>query len=319
MRKNYLLESFSSILESKATEAQGLTILKNKGIDNAESIIKNLARGDKSKNQKNIPIMAFIYASGYEDIDNIISVMDDYNELESKKRIKPIVLTKTSIKIGDNEFHNFIKFSEYIHGEKNKYATKTTGSSVEDFVANKKTLWSGNNIDVYEGDSVGKCIAYSQGGLTGRAYSFCIGQPGNTMYKSYRDSKTSSFYFIVDKNHFKKNEDGSVNLDDPLHIVVFDNTENGVELTDAKNTTGTIAKYGSDPDKYVEYLKSMGVPVDKLEHKPKTEKETEEDKLLGRPNHDLKWFINLPIEYKSAYIGRGHKLTDAQFDYLIGK
>jgi hypothetical protein len=39
---------------------------------------------------------------------------------------------------------------------------------------------------------------------------------------------------------------------------------------------------------------------------------------LGRPNNDLEWFKKLPIEYKSAYIGRGHALTNDQFDYLIG-
>jgi hypothetical protein len=157
------------------------------------------------------------------------------------------------------------------------------------------------------------------GGLTGRGYSFCIGQPSNTMYKSYRDTKASSFYFIVDRNHFKENADGSVNLDDPLHIVVFDNTSRGIELTDANNTTGRIDKYGDNTDSYVAYLKSKGVPVDKLVNRGKTDQEDEEERLLGRPNENLEWFMKLPIEYKSAYIGRGHRLTDAQFDYLIGR
>jgi hypothetical protein len=138
------------------------------------------------------------------------------------------------------------------------------------------------------------------------------------MYKSYRDTKDSSFYFIVDRNHFKENGDGSVNLDDPLHIVVFDNTKYGIELTDANNTTGNIAEYGNDSNAYVAYLKSKGVPVDKLMNKAKTSQEDEEDRLLGRANDSLEWFMKLPIEYKSAYIGRGHTLTNDQFDYLIG-
>jgi hypothetical protein len=109
------------------------------------------------------------------------------------------------------------------------------------------------------------------------------------------------------------------NLDDPLHIVVFDNTSGGILLTDADNNTGTIAEYGEDVDAYVSYLKSKGVPVDDLVNRPKTPEEDEEERLLGKENKDLEWFINLPIEYKSAYIGRGHMLTDDQFDYLIGK
>ena len=316
-----LFEVFNYLVESKASEAQGLNILNKGGVNNGAEVIKKFAEGDKSTNQKNIPAMSFIYANGYTDMGNIISVMDDYNELEVKKRIKPIQLTKRGIMIGDKVFTDFIKLSEYIHGEKNKYAEKPSGGSnvANDFKTNKKTLWSGNGIDIYEGDNVGKCISYTMGGLTGRGYSFCIGQPSNTMYKSYRDTKASSFYFIVDRNHFKENADGSVNLDDPLHIVVFDNTSRGIELTDANNTTGRIDKYGTDENAYVAYLKSKGVPVDKLVNRGKTDQEDEEERLLGQANSSLEWFMKLPIEYKSAYIGRGHRLTDAQFDYLIGR
>ena len=317
-----ILEIYNGLFESKATEAQGLNILNKAGIENGEEIINQFAGGDRSKNQKNIPIMAFIYSGGYKEIKNIIEVLNDYNGLFEKNRIKPIQIQGKVLKIGDKVFNDFIRFSEYIHGEKNKYMEKPKGGSVSaDFEANKNTLWSGNGIDIYEGDSVGKCIAYTQGGLTGnqKGYSFCIGQPANTMYKSYRDSKASSFYFIVDKNKFKTNDDGSINLDDPLHIVVFDATKYGVELTDADNTTGKIAEYGEDVNGYISYLKSKGVPVDKLVNRPKTDKEEEEERLLGEPNNSLEWFMKLPMEYKSAYIGRGHQLTDAQFDYLIGK
>jgi hypothetical protein len=195
-------------------------------------------------------------------------------------------------------------------------------------------MWSGNDIDIYDGNSVGKCIEYTQGGLTDKNYGFCIGQPGNRMYKSYRDSKVSSFYFIVDRN--RKNEDNSINLDDPLHIVVFDNTNKGIELTDANNTTGRISEYGQDVNGYINYLKSKSVPVESLVNRPKTEQEIYEDDLLGAQNTDLSWFMNLdnpknqnykkPVlevgqnelnYYKSAYIGRGHLLSDEQFDFLI--
>lgn len=318
--KNRMLELAGIVSESRRSEEQGLNILNGSKVSNPEDVISQFAQGDKSNNQKNIPVMAYLYSLGNANVKDIVEVLNDYNALEEKKRIKPIQLTKSGIMLGDKQFTDFLKFSEYIHGEKNKYAQKSPeGSSVSsDFVAEKKALWSGNNIDIYDGDNVGKCIAYTQGGLTGRAYSFCIGQPGNTMYKSYRDDKASSFYFIIDKNHFNTNEDGSVNLDNPLHIVVFDNTAHGIELTDANNTTGTIAEYGDDVDAYVSYLKSKGVPVEEMVNKPKTDQERYEDELLGNPNDSLEWFMKLPIEYKSAYIGRGHRLTNDQFDYLIG-
>jgi hypothetical protein len=313
------MRTIMGLNESKKTEADAIRILS--GVENADTIVKQFAQGDQSKDQKNIGLMAFIYKNfNYTDIRNIVEIMNDYDELVTKKRVKPIQIIKGAITIGDKQFNDFIRFSEYIHGEKNKYGAPKKGSNVDaDFIANKKPMWSGNDIDIYEGDEVGKCIAYTMGGLTGRGYSFCIGQPGNTMYQSYRDTKASSFYFIVDKNHFNTNEDGSVNLDDPLHIVVFDNTQHGLELTDANNTTGTIAQYGNDSSKYVEYLKSKGVPVENMINKPKTDQENQEDELLGRQNKSLEWFVKLPIELKSKYIGRGHQLTNEQFDYLIGK
>ena len=66
------------------------------------------------------------------------------------------------------------------------------------------------------------------------------------------------------------------------------------------------------------YLKSKGVPVEKFKNRPKDKKEEDEDRLLGDENPSLEWFIKLPYEMKSAYIGRGHRLSDEQFDYLIG-
>jgi hypothetical protein len=261
--------------------------------------------------------------------------MDEYNALEIKQRIKPAQLTKTGIVIGDRQFTDFIKFSEFIHGETNKYAEKPKGGSGVDsgFKAEKKPIWSGNGIDIYNGDNVGKCINYTQGGLTGKAYGFCIGQPANTMYKSYRDDKASTFYFILDKTRITTNADGTPNLDDDLHVVVFDNTSNGIELTDAKNNTGNIAEFGNDVEGYVEYLRTkLGVPekiikkvetkekeVELMPNRPKDEQEKYEDELLGHSNDSLEWFMALPFRYKRNYIGRGHRLTNDQFDYLLGR
>ena len=321
-----LFEIYNGLLESKRTELDGLRLLSNGGISEADAdvIIRKFASGDKSVNQKNIPIMSYIYANGYTNMEKIVSVINNYNELEVKKRIQPMQVTKNGLVIGDKTFqsHQFTMLFNFIDGEKNKYAENPKdGSSVgSGFKAEKKTIWSGNGIDIYDGNNVGKCINYTQGGLTGKSYGFCIGQPSNTMYKSYRDDKSSTFYFIIDKNHFATNNDGSVNLDDPLHIVVFDNTKGGIELTDANNYSPTtnIAEFGSDVDAYVGYLKSKGVPVEKMMNRPKDDQERYEDELLGQQNDSLEWFMKLPIEYKSAYIGRGHRLTNDQFDYLIG-
>lgn len=335
--KKRLQELAGIVTESKNSEMQGLGILTNSGVSDAEDIISKFAQLDKSKNQKNIPVMAFLFDKGSKNLEDIAKIVNEYNELEEKKRIKPIQLSKTALKIGDTELNEYLKFAEYIHGvAAAKSSDKQSSNVAADFKSEKKPMWSGNGIDIYEGNNVGKCIAYTQGGLTDRTYSFCIGQPANTMYKSYRDSQESSFYFIIDRNKFKTNEDGSVNLDDPLHIVVFDRTNRGIALTDANNNTGTIAEFGANAKAYEKYLKSKGVPVEKLINRPKSEQEKYEDRVIERNNTDLEWFKNLDNPYsptyrkpdlepgqtaqnyyKSAYIGRGHVLSDEQFDYLL--
>jgi hypothetical protein len=314
---------FRDILnESRKSEEVGFNLLNKYNIENPETIIKQFADGDKSINQKNIPFMSVIYLKN-NDVQSIISIFNEYNQLEEKKRIKPIQFLKGSLFIGDKQIEGFTDFSNYVHGIQSKYTTKETGSSYkmdnEDVIAMDKPMWSGNGFDIYDADSVGKCIKYRNGGLTGKSYAFCIGAYGSSnLYQSYRDNADSTFYFIVDKNRISTNEDGSINLDDPLHMVVYDVQRGGkISLTDESNNTGRISEFGDDSQKYVDYLKSNGVPVEKLFNRPKTEKEKEEDLLLRRENSDLQWFINLPMEYKSRYIGRGHELTDEQFDYLI--
>jgi hypothetical protein len=339
------LNTVNSILfESKRTEEDSINFLNKNNINNSEDIVKIFASKDKSNNQKNLPIMSYLYLitnkdSNTVDTQQISDIVNQYDELYVKNRIKPIQITKNGLVIGDKIFNDFLKFSEYIDAFSNSYSnnqstSNTDSSSQSTTKPVKKPMWSGNDIDIYNGNNVGKCIEYTQGGLTNKSYGFCIGQPGNHMYKSYRDQKVSSFYFIVDRN--RKNEDNSINLDDPLHIVVFDNTNKGIELTDANNSTGNISEYGQDVNGYINYLKSKGVPVEILVNRPKTEQETYEDNLLSTQNKDLSWFINLdnpknpnykkPVledgqtelnYYKSAYIGRGYLLSDEQFDFLL--
>jgi hypothetical protein len=89
-------------------------------------------------------------------------------------------------------------------------------------------------------------------------------------------------------------------------------------LTDENNTTGNIAEFGKDVAAYQKYLSSKGINVNELKNNPKTPKEKQEQELLGNQNLSLEWFKKLSFEYKSKYIGRGHLLSDEQFNYLLG-
>jgi len=331
------LISFSEfIYESRQTEDRARAILKE--LPNRENLISEFRQGDKSNNGKNIPLMAYLcQIQATKNTEQIIELVNQYNELLCKNQIPSAQITKEGIKIGEQVFNDYLKFREHIlRFQEARSKDLKMGQNLEPVA---KPIWSGNNIDIYEGDNKSKCIAYTQGGLVpGKSYEFCIGKLGymNT-YKAYRDRSVSTFYFIVDKNKLKMNDKGELDDSDPLHMVVFDMTKSEPELTDASNHTGRIAQYGMDTQKYIEYLGSKGVPVDELlVNRPKTEQEIYEDELLGERNPDLEWFINLDkpenpnwrepkLEqgdpkksyYKFCYIGRNYILSSEQFDYLM--
>lgn len=332
IKLNY--NKLSLLNESKQTELQSKVILSKNGVseDNIESIVNQFKEGDKSKNQINLTLMSFIYVKTRSEnnpnpnLNDIIRIVNEYEELVEKNRVKKYQIKGSELYLNDKAVSgNLIEFSNIIHGIQSTYRNRDKEKELKkeiesDFESVDKPYWSNENIDIFYGDEKAKCIKYTQGALTGQKYSFCIGAFGSgNMFQSYRDNQTSTFYFIVDKTRIKKDDNGQPDLSDPLHIVVYDAARNGVILTDQNNTTGRIEEFDTDVEAYQNYLESLGVPLDILKHRPKSEQEKEEDRLLGSKNSDLEWFINLSDDYKSKYIGRGHILTDDQFDYLYDK
>jgi Icc-related predicted phosphoesterase len=88
--RNRLRELSGIISESRKSEELGLNILDKANIANPENVIRAFAEKDKSNNQKNIPVMAYLFSLGNADEKSIVSVLNNYDDLEIKKRIKPI-------------------------------------------------------------------------------------------------------------------------------------------------------------------------------------------------------------------------------------
>jgi hypothetical protein len=221
----------------------------------------------------------------------------------------PLIKLNLQNKSPDKPFDDYLHWTQVIHGhqaeQSYKKAKKFKPSDI-DFQNEKPMLTSPDGkIKIYESNSPKQCI------ILGRGQSFCISQPGNTMWKSYRDNTVSTFYFVYDDTR-----------DDELSIVVVDKQEHGTELTDRRNTTGTTkdpftGEDTANPDSYLEYLQKKGIDTSKIINKAKTEEEVAEDNKIGKQNEDLNWFISLSPTEKSNYIGRGHHLSNEQFDYIF--
>ena len=308
--KNFL-NLFESYISNKNCKIDGKTKLFFEGaqeifalslLNNDQNILNELKPHIE---EKHLPVAAYWLSKG-TNINQVLEIMQDYIELADKNIIKANV-TKSSMTLDSKTkkqepMPDFIYFVNTVHGiqQRQKFNNPRT-EDIEIDAENLKVLHNQNNITVYEANSPQACVTL------GRGHSFCISKPGGTMWQSYRDSKTSTFYFVKDQNR---------DYNDPLRLVVVDMTEDEPELTDTNNNTGNIAEYGKNTEGYFEYLRKMGVPTDIFENIPKSPQEEADQKLLGRRKHDLNWFKGLDIFQQSKYIGRGHELTDEQFDYL---
>lgn len=314
--KSVLKERVEVLLESKQSEAEAVKILNagnNLGDDANMRIVSKFKEFDMTKTQTILPMIAkaYIEKGGERGMGEIKPLFLSLSEMVKTSKVSDAKLNERGqYVVGAKTFDNFIKLAEYVHGIENmsKGYADYKGSITVDTEA-IPFEWSSETIKVYDGMDVGKCIKYGSGGLTGKNYSFCIGQMGSAnAWQGYRDTQTSTFYYVVDTNR---------DLSDPLHIVVVDHTEtDGILLTDANNKTGNIAEYGDDVESYFKYLQSKGIDTKNFKMQPKTPEEEAETAKLGEQNTDLDWFKELTWKEKSKYIGRGHLLSDEQFKYL---
>jgi hypothetical protein len=254
-----------------------------------------------SPEPKFLPVLALLH----RDQPDLVQLGRDwggYKRLLDNKKMPPLAVQGDRIVTPpNNQPITYLQWTEKVHAMGGDADLVRRRMEI-DYSQWKPPIFKNEELEVYETDGPGDCIRY------GKGYSFCISQPGNTMWQSYRDQQASTFYFVYDKSRGE---------DDPLHIVVVDMTEAGPILTDASNRTGEVAEYGRDARAYLNYLFGKGVPRDLFKNKERTEEEEKESRILGSQNKSLAWFKGLSPDHKSKYIGRGHELSDEQFDYIL--
>jgi len=292
------------ITESKEEKTLALELAGNQ--ENYNELNRVIPQNQKESDP--LILLAAYYLSQSKNINQTKEYIQNYIQLTKNNKM-PLIKVNLTTKKPDAPFDKYLNWTQIIDGhqgeEKAKQAKKFKPSDI-DFQNEKPIATSPDGlIKVYQSNSPNQCI------ILGKGQSFCISQPGNTMWKSYRDTKGSTFYFVYDDSR-----------QDNLSIVVVDASINGLELTDRINTTGKIqnpdnpSQRDKDPQIYMDYLKSKGINTNIFKNLPKTQEELDEDKKLGTTNQDLNWFTSLSPQEKSNYIGRGHKLTDQQFNFL---
>ena len=237
---------------------------------------------------------------GQVDLNNLqhnLNTLDKNNLLPA--RIEP---RKDGVFFKDELYKDFLKFQEKVDGLYGEYKLRQKRKEQKELQEEKIEFVPGK-ISVYPCNSVNDAIKYGSGTI------WCVSQPGNGNYDSYRSDFQSTFYYV---------QDNTRQSDDPLSRVMVDVQKDGVvSLTDINNTTGTIAEFGEDWEKYFDYLEENGVDISQFVNKPLTQEEIEENNLIGKEINDLEKFEKLPLEYKFKYIGRGHSLTTKQLKSII--
>jgi hypothetical protein len=144
-----IIRNIPRVSRVQKTEAQGINILRKAQVEDGEKSLPD-GTSDRSVNQKNVPIMAYMLI-GIKNLGDIVSVLNEFNELDIKNRIKPIQLSGQSLKIGEKVFQDFLSLLNLfmvrlIHSLKSK-----NNSVADDFSADKEALWSGQGIEIYDG------------------------------------------------------------------------------------------------------------------------------------------------------------------------
>jgi hypothetical protein len=278
-------------------EDQSLAIL-NKD----EDLFKLIAT--KAPEPKYLPIIAYFYKQS-NNLNALKDLVDKYKGFVDNKKLPMMQITNKGAFLNNQEV-NYIRFAEIVHAaESNSRVFKPTVNS--NISGLKPIFVIKDKIEIYKAKDPSECV------ILGRGYPFCISNPnaGLNMWSSYRDSYESTFYFVFEKTRQQT---------DPLRIVVVDaRADNDFALTDANNRTGTISEFGNDADEYFGYLHSTyNINSDLIfVNEPMTQQEKMDHNATYETIYTLNPFKNLTLMQKEKYIGKGHLLTDEQFNYIF--
>jgi len=292
------------INENKEEKALALELAGDIDVINQLSSIIPQGKKDTDK----LLLLAAYYYSKNKNLEEIKTEMSAYIGYVANNRMELITVDLVS-KQPVPPWNSYVYWTQIIHGKQGNDAFNKKASfkpSDSDFEGEVPFLISPDGkIKVYKANSPQQCI------ILGRGKSFCISKPGTTDWQRYRADYISTFYFVYDSTR-----------NDRLSIVVIDQRYSGTVLTDKVNFTGkTLDPYTGEEtyfnsESYMRYLKEKGIDTSKIVNIPKSQEEEEENRKLGSNSTSLDWFASLSFEDKSKYIGRGHKLSDKQFDYL---
>lgn len=303
--KNWLI-----LTEAKKPYDLAFELIGDEGIlKSLKGILPTQIKAEESN--RYLLIAAYFYRS-QRDLATLRADLELYARLVARNKMKLFTFDdKGNLNPQFHMYANYLEWTAAMHGMQGEEQNKAAAAyrpSEGDFLSLQPIFINKNeSIKVFKARNVNDAI------ILGRGTTFCISQPGNTMYKSYRDQHGATFYFVFDSNR-----------NDDLNIVVVDVSEDDdIYLTDRMNRTGTCQNpenstlRDNNAQVYLNYLQKNGVNLSIFENDPVTREEEAENLLLGRYRDDFEWFVRLTPAQKSAYIGRGHSLTDEQFSFLV--
>ena len=291
MKKIFIYESKSVILENTLYNERMMTALFNKYKDKSEDTIKKI----------NIAALFRTYFGNIHDKDK--QYLDTKYEQWYKDTVN--TLTKTSI-FFDNENAAKKYLDAYINnigslGKKaapfNLKKEKSIEKYLLDVVNNNRWLpddeykkanvnftkdelgddliYEDKNIIIVDGSTQEKCVKY------GRGETWCISTPSGTMYHKYRYEDEMSFYFVLQKN-----------VGYPEHKLIISNMGNGyysiADQTNVDDRGGTYAEEWSSIERQIPNLRGK---KKYFKYKEITEQEKEYNNIINSFSYDSSYSI----------------------------
>lgn len=118
------------------------------------------------------------------------------------------------------------------------YAKADNSPNTADTNADK--IYEKNGIEIYKADAKNKCIEYNPTNpeTSRKMYSWCVAQPGNSMYDNYRFKEDApTFYIVFDRSRSSDKKNNNIDFIDPFHAFVVQVYKDGETyvVTDASN------------------------------------------------------------------------------------
>ncbi len=329
---NSTQEESKNLLNEGQNEDKALNILKVKGEEKDTFFLKQLEKlkaNDSSDNHKLLPYMAIFLLYNPSSLSEIFKIFKIFEPIFKKRNIKISYDLEDSfyvVNIMDhniqgtelNTFENLVNHLKFKDSPDDK-------PEIEIISVGTSKVFDSEKFAIYHGGSHQVCVELLWGEpdeetkkgmeIVGARHDFCIGNPDQENYTTYRLADQKTFYIIFDKTRVYKRMSQNKFVDPLICVIIQVNSDGTFTGVDERNSEGKIEGF-SGIEQYITFLYENGVPKGLFKKTKGRNVEANIKNLLKNFTDDEK-FYELNPEEKNEYFKMTKNITEYQMKFLL--